>query len=87
MGGTVYTQKVHWRKLGVLSIMAFHLLTCESPIVWAVAWQGENLPVGGSKVVSFPMGDAKYISSCWDLCLLANGMSVRDPPSGFLTPF
>ena len=65
-----YKQKVHWRKLGVRSMVAFHWLSCDSLSLAELLPGKENnfLPsAGSSKVVSFPVGDARYISSFWDL--------------------
>ena len=39
--------KVHWSKLEVQSIVAFHWLNCDDLIGWTVAGQGENLPLAG----------------------------------------
>lgn len=63
-------QNVHWRKLGVRSIAAFHWLSGDCLSLAEVLPGKEKIflpPAGGSKAVSFPVGDVRFTSSCWHL--------------------
>ena len=71
VGRDCYKQKVHWRKLEVQSVVAFHWLSCDSLSLAELLPGKEKFflpPTGSSKIVSLPTEDSRCVSSCWDLC-------------------
>ena len=86
--GAVINKKVHWRKLGIQSMVTFHQLSCDSLSL------DELLP--GKEKIFFPPVGGSNITSSWRCkiflfllrsVLMSSGMCMRTPPSGLLTPF
>ena len=65
-----YKPQIHWRKLRVQSIVAFHWLSCDNLSLAEMLPSKEKIflpPDGSSKVVSFPAGDVR--SSPVGICI------------------
>ena len=68
MSRDCYKQKVHWRKLGVWSIVSFHWLNCDClSLAEFSTGRGKYFLLLLVLVESLSAGDANYVSSCWDL--------------------
>ena len=87
----LYEQKVHWTTLGVLSMMAFHWLSCDSfSLAGLLPGQKKIFPpagvvkyyieffLAGMQGIPLPVEFAKDCKKCY---------VVRAPPTGLPTPF
>lgn len=67
LGRSCCKQRVHLRKLNVLSIVTFHWLYYGSPH-WLRCYWAEGIVSSscwGTNVASLPVRDTRYSSSCW----------------------
>ena len=71
VGRGYYKPRVHWRKLGVQSVMAFHWLSCVTVSHWLGSWRARrncSFLLLGSKVSTFFLLEIqRYISSYWEI--------------------